>query len=268
MDVSKIYREIDFCIDSLSLVLEGSLARGHIPVRKGGRHLCGIIYVLSGTAHYKLRNANFDVIPGNVFILSRGCQYTIDITSDDYKYIYADFSIDNYMDCDILDNVYTLRNHDVLESLFSKMNTIWFYKNTAYKLKAKSLLYDILAVIIQNKSLSYVPNYKRKQIENVVIYIENNFTDKDLYIKKVAAMSSLSEVHFRRLFKDIFLVPPKKYLMSLRINRAKDLLKEGFWSITDIAGMVGYSNVYYFSQSFQKEVGKCPTEYAKIYMNQ
>ena len=268
MNTINKYKEIDIDIIKLSLVLEGSLGRGHVPVRKGGRHLYGIVFVTSGLAHYQLQGICFDAKAGCVFTLSKGCQYSIDILSDDYRYIYADFDLANYQSCDLMDTIFDCKNYDSIATLFTKMNSIWFQKTPAYRLSAKAVLFEIFTFLIQKLSMAYIPRYKYDQISRSVDYMSKNFFDKELSIAELARLSGVSEVHFRRLFKDIYLISPKKYLNGIRINRAKDILKEGIWSVTAIAEMVGYSNVYYFSQSFRKEVGRSPTEYSKVYMNQ
>jgi len=78
-------------------------------------------------------------------------------------------------------------------------------------------------------------------------------------------ITNMSEVHFRRLFKNTYRILPVKYLNILRTGRAKDLLKQSIYSITDIAEMTGYSDVYYFSKAFKKMTGTSPSEYNTLY---
>jgi hypothetical protein len=67
------------------------------------------------------------------------------------------------------------------------------------------------------------------------------------------------------LLKKQYNMSPKAYLIQLRIQHACDLLKYEDFSISSISEMVGYQNVYYFSQSFKKTMGISPSEYRKKY---
>lgn len=52
-----------------------------------------------------------------------------------------------------------------------------------------------------------------------------------------------------------------EYILNLRIEQAKKLLKTSSLPITDVALMSGFNNSNYFSTAFKKEVGKSPVEY-------
>jgi two-component system response regulator YesN len=52
-------------------------------------------------------------------------------------------------------------------------------------------------------------------------------------------------------------------LVSRKVDLAKNLLKIGYLSISDIASMSGYENIYYFSRVFKESTGMTPTEYRK-----
>ena len=56
---------------------------------------------------------------------------------------------------------------------------------------------------------------------------------------------------------------PVNYLIELRLNRAKELLKYTPLPVNEIALSVGIANPYYFSRLFKKHTGTSPTEYRK-----
>ena len=62
-------------------------------------------------------------------------------------------------------------------------------------------------------------------------------------------------------------VSPIRYLRSVRIKKAMELLISDAASISDIAEMAGYGSVYNFSKMFKAETGASPSEYAKAYSN-
>ena len=79
----------------------------------------------------------------------------------------------------------------------------------------------------------------------------------------VALQLSIDRTHFFRIFKAKTGVSPEQYITKYRVEKALDLLKEDRHTVTEIASLVGVSDVYYFSKLFKKNMGKSPTEYKK-----
>ena len=79
-------------------------------------------------------------------------------------------------------------------------------------------------------------------------------------VHRLAKVSGVSEAHFARSFKDAFGVPPHRYLLTRRIERAKMLLRETELSITDIAFQTGWTSLGTFGRTFRDVTGESPGE--------
>lgn len=106
---------------------------------------------------------------------------------------------------------------------------------------------------------------KKKEKNNSVVgkakeYIKENYK-KDISLDEVAKYVDISSYYFSKLFKEEEGKNFIDYLTSLRIERAKELLKETEISIKEICCEVGYSDPNYFSRIFKKVVGYTPTDY-------
>ena len=77
------------------------------------------------------------------------------------------------------------------------------------------------------------------------------------------AASNMSEVHFRRVFEDVFGTSPLAYVTQLRIKKAQELLIHTDYSVGQIAGMVGVYDEVYFSKFFRKHTGQTPNQFRK-----
>lgn len=88
--------------------------------------------------------------------------------------------------------------------------------------------------------------------------------DKDVDLDRLASYVGLSRFHFTREFKATFGVPPHKYLLNLRIQRASELLRETARPITDIALDVGFSCSSDFSRAFKQIMSCCPREFRSL----
>lgn len=79
-------------------------------------------------------------------------------------------------------------------------------------------------------------------------------------VERLASVSGVSRAHFARCFKDAFGVPPHRYLLSRRIERAKALLRDTDKPILDIALETGCLSLGTFGRMFRDTTGERPTE--------
>src|SRR6478735_9531622 len=77
-------------------------------------------------------------------------------------------------------------------------------------------------------------------------------------VERLARVSSVSEAHFARSFKDAFGVPPHRYLLTRRIERATTLLRDTNLPITDIAFQTGWKSLGTFGRTFRDVTGESP----------
>jgi transcriptional regulator GlxA family with amidase domain len=79
-------------------------------------------------------------------------------------------------------------------------------------------------------------------------------------ILRLASVSGVSEAHFARSFKDAFGIPPHRYLLTRRIERASALLRDTDLPITDIAFQTGWNSLGTFGRTFRDITGESPSE--------
>src|ERR1700755_3220653 len=69
-------------------------------------------------------------------------------------------------------------------------------------------------------------------------------------VSRLAKVSGVSKAHFARSFKDAFGVPPHRYLLTRRIERAKALLRDTDLPVTEVAFQTGWSSLGTFARPF------------------
>jgi transcriptional regulator GlxA family with amidase domain len=77
-------------------------------------------------------------------------------------------------------------------------------------------------------------------------------------IRRLARVSGVSEAHFARSFKEAFGVPPHRYLLTRRIERATALLRDTGLPITEIAFETGWNSLGTFGRTFRDVTGESP----------
>jgi transcriptional regulator GlxA family with amidase domain len=78
-------------------------------------------------------------------------------------------------------------------------------------------------------------------------------------VRRLARVSGVSEAHFARSFKEAFGVPPHRYLLTRRIERATTLLRDTDLSITEIAFQTGWESLGTFGRTFRDITGQSPS---------
>jgi transcriptional regulator GlxA family with amidase domain len=79
-------------------------------------------------------------------------------------------------------------------------------------------------------------------------------------VKRLARVSAVSEAHFARSFKEAFGVPPHRYLLTRRIEKATALLRDTDLDITEIAFQTGWNSLGTFGRTFRDITGESPSE--------
>jgi transcriptional regulator GlxA family with amidase domain len=85
-------------------------------------------------------------------------------------------------------------------------------------------------------------------------------SEEEWSVERLASVSGVSEAHFARSFKDAFGVPPHRYLLTRRIERAKALLRDTDRPIIDIMMETGWNSLGTFGRVFKDVTGQSPTE--------
>ncbi len=83
---------------------------------------------------------------------------------------------------------------------------------------------------------------------------------EDWPVSRLADVSGVSEAHFARSFRQAFGVPPHRYLLSRRVERAVALLRDTDLPVTEIAFQTGWSSLGTFGRIFRDITGQSPSE--------
>jgi AraC-like DNA-binding protein len=108
----------------------------------------------------------------------------------------------------------------------------------------------------------YLPGYYYVQVRQSKSFMERCLSEK-IELEKIAAAAFMSRFHYIRIFKKIYGLSPRQYLRDLRINKGKELIKQGL-RISDVCFDVGYDSLPTFCNAFKKATGYSPAEYQKL----
>ena len=104
----------------------------------------------------------------------------------------------------------------------------------------------------------------RSILKNAVDFIDNHYMEEDISLNTVANVANVSANHFSALFSQNMGQTFIEYLTTLRMNKAKELLRCTGMRSSEIAGEIGYKDAHYFSYLFKKTQGMTPSDYRKV----
>lgn len=228
-----------------------------------------------GKRHLWCKDKEYDIVPGDLILFNPKevhCCGPLNNESLDYRAI--NISIDSM--------------RRITKGLFGKE---WLpqFKNTviqnssatkllqeAYKVilnneevfRKEETVYFLLETIIkENKEIEEVSNVKQNdQITYLCDYMNTNYSEV-ISLDHLLSMVPFGKSYLLRSFTKEIGVSPYRYLQSIRINKAKQLLEQGL-SILDIIGLIGFSDQSHFTKYFKDFIGVTPKQYQDIFSNE
>ena len=220
-----------------------------------------IIFVLSGEAKIFFNGKEMHSAPGMIRFLPKGevTEYRVEreIRGECID-VFFDTNIPISSEAILIDT----SKKENLEPFFKKLFLTFTTKDEGFRFECISLLYKIFAELQKN---NYIPENKFMLIKPALDIIHSDFLIKKIKTQDLAKAAGISVTYLKKLFGERFGVPPKRYIIQLKINYAEELLRLNEYSIAEIAAMSGYSDVAFFSKQFKEYTNISPSEFTKKY---
>ena len=212
----------------------------------------GLSFCQEGQLTYHHNGHDFISAPGQAVLLPKGQSYTIQ-TDRAGRFPLVNFQCEG-LPLDTI-TVIPLQNAEPYLTDFESMKQLFLMPHS--RLRVLELFYGIW------NRLSSDLDADAATLSPVMQYLEGHIGDPTLSNGALAKLMGFSEVHFRKQFTQLYGMPPHRYILELRIRRAKQLLSDGILPVSAIAEQCGFSSVYHFSRAFKTRVGIAPTEYTR-----
>ena len=156
-------------------------------------------------------------------------------------------------------------NDPLLLSLQRKDNQV-FASEQLIKLYLEQFLIGLirreLHIVVRNNPASPLNEKTSKDAFNRVIgFFENNLLDTP-NLSTVCRTTGFSCTYIQNVFKEKTGRSVMEYYKITKLEKAKELIRQGDYTFTQIASILNYSSIHYFSKVFKKYLGMTPTEYS------
>jgi len=160
-------------------------------------------------------------------------------------------------------NIFIIGVDNEITDLFDKMMNEIADKSHNFEVFSASILMQIFSIIsrklVSNNSIVHM-NERDLLINSTVNFIHKNFAN-EIKVSTLANMACLSPNRYSDVFKKITGLSPKQYLISLRLQKAKELMTNTSLSIKQISSLVGITDQLYFSKLFKLYEKISPSEF-------
>lgn len=135
--------------------------------------------------------------------------------------------------------------------------------NVASPLIVIGKIYELLGLLYRHCLCEPALPAPDSKFKNVIDYIGDNYCD-DISSAGLSRHFGYDEAYFCRRFKSVTGLTPMNYIQILRLESAKEKIKEGRLKISEISALCGFRDASYFTRCFKKKYGITPAEYAGI----
>ena len=241
-------------IKEIDCVIKFTAEKTRFETKNRNNHIIGIH--LSGSSVHYFKNRKFTIDENCVYFLNQKDDYKVKVLE---KGVAFSVHFTTYEPIDTESFCIKTAKANEIVRLLNLIEKGFLSKNNEL-----GLMSDVYGLCSELNKI-YLKSYflKDKRMTDAEKYINIHFTENDC-LSAAVKQSSLSRRRFNELFKACFGLTPNKYLTSLKIEYAKKLISTNYFSISQIAEMCGFSDVYYFCKVFKNETGTTPAKYKRF----
>lgn len=225
-------------------------------------------FLIDGKGRLMLDGREYNLHGGDCFLFRPGMKLYAENDSDEpLIVIYSHF--------DVISSQENVAKIDEIQfpSLYRKVSDPVFFVNILHRMLDCFYRSDkygagnwLTAALLEITNLDFVDS-QFNAFSHVSEYIRELYTrinehpGKDYSLRKLAVKAGYSPEHFSRLFKQHTGISLRESITRARINQSEYLLSSTKYSISQIAGIVGCTDIFLFSKLFKKHTGSSPSEY-------
>ena len=227
-----------------------------------------LFYIVGGKGQFLIEDQLHPVSANNLVIINPNVSHTeVSLNAQPLEYIVlgiegvelatGENTDGNY---DILDHFESMEISSCLRNILREMEL----KNTGYEDICQAYMEILIIRLMRNTALAVLTSPQvipdNRQCAAVKRYIDLHFKES-LTLDQLAEQAHMSKYYLSHAFKREYGVSPINYMTHKRIEESKYLLAETDLSLSQIAHLLGFSSLSYFSQVFRRTQSVTPLEY-------
>ena len=235
-----------------------------------------MIYFLHGSGRFYLNGHVYKVCEPVLFLIKPNHYHGLDVSEQvktlDIKFQVNEKSLKHRL---LKSPEYLLADDSEIAHLFERIRREGEQKQSLFRELCGSYLLRILVFFLRRSARPVEAEASAtEQKKDVVItdavcrrvlgLIETH-RGEELDLQKIAAELGLSNRSVHRHFKDAMGMPPMRYLLQYRVEKAKDLIRYSDYALKEIAELTGFKTIHHFTRVFHEITGVPPAAWRRKY---
>lgn len=163
---------------------------------------------------------------------------------------------------DMLEKAAEYRYPGMLEKPWEQRGTDFFMQAETFAEMKEEMIRRIEQLFEkQNGKTNTHKTENRYNVSRITEYIQEHYADQDLSIGTLAELVYLTPTYLSTVFKKQTGLTIGQYLLEVRVENAKQKMRDPQLKFYQVSEMVGYEDANYFAKIFKKKTGVTPTEY-------
>ena len=239
----------------------------HINSNDKGRLDYYLIYVLTDKMYVFYQDEWQSLEPGSALIIPPNTPYKCKCATGSASFLWVHFTgseVETILKRYKLGLFPCIHKTATVNNISARFQKLFegFATNDSYR------AYD-LATLLDRLLIEIGRAIEKKEEEGVSLsrsirYVNENYTTQ-IKIPDLAQMENMCMTAYNMAFKKQTGMSPTKYIIKLRTDSAKELLRTTNLKIKEVGAICGYDDVCFFRKTFKKEVGVSPLEYRKSF---
>ncbi|MBQ3258042.1 MAG: AraC family transcriptional regulator [Oscillospiraceae bacterium] len=229
-----------------------------------------LFYIVGGKGHFLIEGVLHPVTAGDLVIINPDTLHTeVSLNAQPLEYIVLGIGGIQMADStaggeqfNILDHFESVEVSSCLRNILREMELKNFGYEDICQAYTEILIIRLMRMVELNVPTSSHLGSGNRRCATVRRYIDLHFKEP-LTLEHLAEIAHMNKFYLSHSFKQEYGISPINYMINKRIEESKYLLAETDLSMSQIAQMLGFSSLSYFSQVFRKTQSRTPLEYRK-----
>ena len=241
----------NFIITEFSNIYEANNVKGKI-LELEKRYCSCFIITLYGSIRFSYDGGSVVADSCHPVFIPEGLSYQNECLEDAKSLVFNFHVLNKYNAPMILSSV----PHGVATEKYNEIEKALLHSTAENKMTVLCELYSLASRLFSEPEKTTSGNIT---INRATEYIRLNYSHRDLSVAQVARECFVSEIYLRKLFIKNLAITPFNYITKVRMKHAYNLAREKL-PVKEIAGLVGYADIYQFSRAYKKYFGYPPSE--------
>lgn len=216
-----------------------------------------LVLLLRGQGKITIRGEEMNVQAGDLILFSPGVRHSLWVEDEPYmEFIGLHFWLPPGAEMLPLPELMHLEKGNRLEPLFKETVETYVRKTYLYKWRQNVLTEQILcelSILLKQRNAPVDVQRIQRTLDFIHTAPYQNHT-----LDELSAQAGIKKTQFLQAFRNVTGTTPKQYMLTLRLEHARDLLLETDWPIGQIAEKTGFEDAFYFSRCFRQRFSCSP----------